>query len=66
MRCLGPRVHEMFRTSCTLLFASMLTRKHSKVCILKTHVHMWALEVDLLHLKLIKYLSQSIFYMFST
>jgi hypothetical protein len=43
----------------------MLTCKHSEVCILKTHVHMLAYEVNLLHLKLIKYLSQSIFCMFS-
>ena len=43
--------HEMFRTSCTLLFVYMLTCKYSEVYILKTHVDMLAYEVNLLHFK---------------
>jgi hypothetical protein len=55
-------LHESVRvTLCTLLFVYMLTCKHSEVCIFKTHVNMLAYEIDFLHLKLIKNLSQSIF-----
>ena len=48
----------------TLLSVHMLTCKHSEVWILKTHVCMLAYEVDLLLLKLVNYLSQSILYLF--
>jgi hypothetical protein len=52
--------------SCTPLFVYMymLTCKHSEVCILKTHVNMLAYEIEMLLLKLIKFLSQSILYLF--